>query len=112
MKKKINTTKLHVRKGDRVKVLSGDDRGKVGIVLHVFPKKSRAVVENVNVIKRHVKPTAKDPQSGGIIEKEAPLHVSKLILVDPSDNKPTRIGRKLNDSGKLSRFSKRTGKFL
>lgn len=112
MRIEMHGGKLHVRRGDKVRLLSGDDKGKEGVVLKVFPKKCRALVENVNIVSCHTKPTAKNPNGGGIVKREAPVHVSKLMLLDPSDDKPTRIGRKLNDAGKLVRYSKRTGKVL
>jgi large subunit ribosomal protein L24 len=77
-------------------------------VLEVIRKTDRAIVEGVNMIKKHTKPNAETPQ-GGIIEKEAPVHISNLMLVDPKTGKPTRVGRKLNDDGKLVRISKKSG---
>ena len=109
--KSHNTSKLHIRKGDTVKVLSGNYRGKQGIILEVFTKAYRATVEGINMASRHRKPSAKNPQ-GGIEKKEAPIHISNLMLVDPATGAATRIGRKHNDSGKLERFSKKTGKII
>ena len=100
--------KLHIKKGDIVYVLSGDDKGKTGRVLSVQVKKNRAVVEGVNIVSKSTKPSAKYPQ-GGIVKIEAPVHISNLNLVDPKSGKPTRIGRKLNDAGKLVRYSKKSG---
>ena len=100
--------KLHIKKGDIVYVLSGDDKGKTGRVLSVQVKKDRAVVEGVNIVSKSTKPSAKYPQ-GGIVKIEAPVHISNLNLVDPKSGKPTRIGRKLNDAGKLVRYSKKSG---
>ena len=100
--------KLHIKKGDIVYVLSGDDKGKTGRVLSVQVKKNRAVVEGVNIVSKSTKPSAKYPQ-GGIVKIEAPVHISNLNLVDPTSGKPTRIGRKLNDAGKLVRYSKKSG---
>lgn len=97
--------KLHIKVGDTVKILSGESRGKEGTVLSIDRKKDRAVVEGVNVIKKHVKPDAANPQ-GGIVEKEAALHISNLMLVH--NGTPTRVGRKENKDGKLLRFAKRT----
>ncbi|MBD5370971.1 MAG: 50S ribosomal protein L24 [Bacteroides sp.] len=97
--------KLHIKKGDTVFVNSGDDKGKTGRVLEVFPKKERAIVEGVNIISKSMKPNAKYPQ-GGIIKMEAPLHISKLNPLDPKTGKPTRVGRKLNEAGKLVRIAK------
>ncbi len=100
--------KLHIKKGDTVVVITGNDKGSKGRVLEVIRKTDRAIVEGVNMIKKHTKPNAKSPQ-GGIIEQEAPVHISNLMLVDPKTGEPTRVGRKLNDDGKLVRISKKTG---
>jgi len=100
--------KLHIKKGDTVMVISGESRGQKGRVLEVNRDKSRAIVEGVNMVSKHTKPNAKAPQ-GGILKKEAPIHVSNLMLVDPTSGKPTRIGRKLNESNKLVRYSKKSG---
>ena len=100
--------KLHIKKGDIVSVLAGDDKGKTGRVLSVQVKKNRAIVEGVNIVSKGTKPSAKFPQ-GGIVKIEAPVHISNLNLVDPKSGKPTRIGRKLNDAGKLVRYSKKSG---
>lgn len=88
-----------------VYVNSGDDKGKTGRVLQVFPKKERAIVEGINMISKSMKPNAKYPQ-GGIIKMEAPLHISKINPLDPKTGKPTRVGRKLNEAGKLVRIAK------
>ncbi len=100
--------KLHVKKGDTVVVLSGNDRGAQGKVLEVIREKQRAIVEGVNMIKKHTKPNAENPQ-GGIVEREAAIHISNLMLVDPKTGKGTRIGRKLGENGKLVRYSKKSG---
>ena len=100
--------KLHIKKGDTVIVISGNNKGAKGRVLEVIRKTDRAIVEGVNMIRKHTKPNAETPQ-GGIIEKEAPVHISNLMLVDPKTGKPTRVGRKLNDDGKLVRISKKSG---
>jgi len=100
--------KLHIKKGDTVQVIAGDDNGKKGRVLEIIRKTNRAIVEGVNIIKKHTKPNTQYPQ-GGIVEKEAPIHISNLLLVDPKTGKATRIGRKLNESGKLVRYSKKSG---
>lgn len=100
--------KLHIKKGDTVAVLAGNDKGQKGRVLEIIRKTDRAIVEGVNMIKKHTKPNAESPQ-GGIIEKEAPIHISNLMLVDPKSGEPTRIGRKMNENGKLVRYSKKTG---
>ena len=112
MEKKNNQkTKLHIRKGDTVKVIAGDDKGKSGTVLQVLPDKSRATVEGVNIITKHEKPSAGKPE-GGIKKIEASLHISNLQLVDPASGKTTRTGRKLDEKGKLQRFSKKTGEII
>jgi len=103
--------KLHIKKGDIVIVNTGESKGVKGRVLEVLVDKKKAIVEGANFVSRHTKPNAKSPQ-GGIIKKEAPIHISNLNLVDPSSGKPTRIGRRLNDEGKLVRFSKKSGEEL
>ncbi len=100
--------KLHIKKGDTVVVLSGNDKGQKGRVLEVIRKTDRAIVEGVNMIKKHTKPNAETPQ-GGIVEREAPVHISNLMVVDPKTGEPTRTGKKLNDDGKLVRISKKSG---
>lgn len=100
--------KLHVKKGDMVFVNSGEYKGKQGKVLEVLVEKERAIVEGINLVSKHTKPNAKHPQ-GGIIKKEAPIHISNLMLVDPANGKPTRIGRRLNEKGKLVRYAKKSG---
>ncbi|MFA7489355.1 MAG: 50S ribosomal protein L24 [Mariniphaga sp.] len=100
--------KLHIKKGDTVVVITGISKGKKGRVLEIITKTDRAIVEGVNMIKKHTKPNAKSPQ-GGIIEQEAPIHISNLMLVDPKTGEPTRIGRRLNEQGKLIRYSKKSG---
>ncbi|MBN2813378.1 MAG: 50S ribosomal protein L24 [Bacteroidales bacterium] len=100
--------KLHIKKGDTVFVNAGENKGQQGRVLEVIRKSSRAIVEGVNLVSKHTKPNAKSPQ-GGIIKKEAAVHISNLMLVDPSNGKPTRIGRKLNADGSLVRYSKKSG---
>lgn len=99
-------SKLHIKKGDTVYVLSGEDRGKTGRVLAVEPAKNRATVEGVNFVTRATKPTAQHPQ-GGLIKKEAPIHISNLNLVDPKTGKPTRIAIK-RENGKVIRISKKS----
>ena len=100
--------KLHIKKGDMVYVNAGDDKGKTGRVLSVQVKKSRAIVEGINIVSKSTKPNAKYPP-GGIVKIEAPVHISNLNVIDPKSGKPTRIGRKLNDAGKLVRYSKKSG---
>jgi large subunit ribosomal protein L24 len=101
--------KLHIKKGDKVMVIAGASKGVTGEVLEVFPKKQRAIVEEVNIVKKHQRPTDNNP--GGIIEKPAPVHVSNLMLIDPKSGEPTRIGRKEVD-GKLVRYSKKSGEII
>ena len=100
--------KLHIKKGDIVKVNTGEYKGQQGRVLSIDRAKSRAIVEGVNMVSKHAKPSADNPQ-GGIIKKEAPVHISNLNPIDPSSGDPTRIGRKLNDKNKLVRYSKKSG---
>ena len=99
--------KLHIKKGDTVYVNAGNDKGKTGKVLTVIPAKDRVIVEGVNVISKHTKPNAAHPQ-GGIIKQEAGVHISNLQLIDPSTNKPTRVGYKVVD-GKKIRYAKKSG---
>jgi len=101
-------SKLHIKKGDLVFVNSGESKGQQGRVLSVLVKESRAIVEGVNMVSKHTKPNAKHPQ-GGIVKKEAPVHISNLMLIDPTSGKQTRIGRRLNENGKLVRYSKKSG---
>ena len=104
-------TKLHLKKGDSVQVIAGEYKGGQGKVLEVFPAKSRAIVEGVNVVTKHVKPSAANPQ-GGITEEEVPIHISNLMVLDPKSGEPTRIGRRVNDEGKIERYSKTSGEVL
>jgi len=103
--------KLHVRKGDKVRVIAGDDKGKEGLVREVLLEKRRAVVEGVNIVTKHEKPSAGKPE-GGIKKIEASIHISNLQLIDPASGKATRVGRKLNEKGKLQRYSKKTGELI
>jgi len=89
-------------------VISGESKGQKGRVLEVDRDKDRAIVEGVNLVSKHTKPNSKSPQ-GGILKKEAPVHISNLMLIDPASGKPTRIGRRLNDKDKLVRYSKKSG---
>ena len=101
-------TKLHIKKGDTVVVIAGESKGQKGKVLSVQVEKQRAVVEGINMVSKHTKPNAKNTQ-GGIVKQEAPIHISNLMLVEPSTGNPTRIGRKLGENGKLVRYSKKSG---
>ncbi len=99
-----------VKKGDKVVVVSGRDKGKTGEVLRVMPKELRAIVQGVNVVKRHTRQTMQ--QQGGIVEKEASIHLSNVMHVDPKDDKPTRVGVKRLDDGRMVRFAKRSGEVI
>lgn len=101
---------MFIKKNDKVKVIAGKDKGKEGTVEKVFPSKERVIVKGVNIVKKHQKPTNTNP-NGGIVEVEAPIHVSNVMLIDPSNNEPTRVGFKIED-GKKVRVSKKTGKTL
>lgn len=103
--------KLHVKKGDMVKVIAGSSKGKTGKVLMVIPEKNRAIVEGVAIVTKHSKPNAKNPQ-GGIVKVEAPIHISNLMVVDGQGN-ATRIGRRIDEkTGKLVRYSKKSGEVI
>ena len=102
------SVKLHIKKGDMVQVIAGDNKGQQGTVLKVEVSKQRAIVEGVNICKKATKPNAQNPQ-GGIIEKEAPIHVSNLQVLDPKSGKPTKVGRKADANGKLVRYAKKSG---
>ena len=104
------SVKLKIRKGDRVIVLAGRDRGKTGEVLRVDPKDSRLLVHGVNMIKCHTKQKPCEP--GGIVDKEAPIHISNVAHIDPKDNKPTRVGFKVVEGGRKVRFAKRSGEII
>lgn len=99
-----------IKSGDKIIVLTGDDRGKTGVVLRVFPKKNKAIVKEINKVKKHTKPTAENPQSG-IIEKEAPISISNLAILDPKTNLPSRVGFKI-DGDKKYRIAKRSGSLI
>lgn len=102
--------KTHIKKGDMVKVLAGVDRSRQGRVLEVDRTRMVAFVEGLNINKKHSKPTTANPQ-GGIVEKEGPIQLSNLMLIDPKSGEPTRVGRKVVD-GQLVRISKRTGEVI
>ena len=99
--------KLHIKKGDTVYVNAGNYKGETGKVLSVDPSKDRAIVAGVNIVKKHTKPNAKNPQ-GGIVSQEAPIHVSNLQLIDPKSGKPTRVGYRM-DGDKKIRYAKKSG---
>jgi len=102
--------KLHIKKGDTVKAIAGNSKGQQGKVLSIDRKSLRALVEGLNIISKHTKPNAKKTQ-GGIVKKEAPIHISNLMLVDSKGN-ATRIGRKLNENNDLVRYSKKSGEVI
>ncbi|MFC4620254.1 50S ribosomal protein L24 [Camelliibacillus cellulosilyticus] len=101
---------MHVKKGDKVQVISGKDKGKQGVILAAYPKNQRVLVEGVNIVKKHAKPSQANPQ-GGIIDMEAPIHVSNVMPLDPKTNEPTRVGYKVVD-GKKIRIAKKSGEPL
>jgi large subunit ribosomal protein L24 len=105
---------MKIRKDDTVVVTGGKERGKTGRVLRTEPRRRRVYVEGLNMVKRHQRPrsikdTQKSAQAGGIIEKEGPIHVSNVMLLDPTDSKPTRVGVRASQDGKRERYAKRTG---
>ena len=102
---------MRIKKGDLVRVMSGNDKGKEGKILKVFPKADRVIVEKINLIKRHQRPNQMNPQ-GGIIEKEAPIHASNVMLVCPNTKQPTRIGKEILSDGSRARVSKKSGEML
>ncbi len=104
------SAKLKIRKGDRVSVVTGKDKGKTGSVLSVSPKTNKAVVQGINMAKRHTKQSAQ--QEGGIISKEMAIDISNLSLLDPKDDKPTRVGFKTLEDGSKVRFAKRSGEVI
>lgn len=97
-----------IRKGDQVEVISGEEKGKRGEVVRVLPKESRAVVQGVRLVTRHQKPRGVG-QPGGIVEQEAPLHLSKLALIDPKTDRPTRVGFRRSEDGRKVRFARKSG---
>lgn len=101
---------MHVKKGDKVMVISGKDKGKTGIILEAFPKQSRVLVEGINIVKKHAKPSQVNPQ-GGILNQEAPIHVSNVMPIDPKSGKPTRVGYTV-ENGKKVRVAKQSGEVL
>jgi large subunit ribosomal protein L24 len=102
--------KLKIKKGDRVKVITGGSKGKVGDVLRVLPKEQRVVVSGVNMIKRHTKPSR--TESGGIIEREATIHVSNVALLDPKSEKPTKVGFRFLEDGRKVRIARASGETI
>ena len=101
---------MHVKKGDKVMVISGKDKGKTGIILEAYPKQSRVLVEGINIVKKHAKPSQVNPQ-GGILNQEAPIHVSNVMPIDPKSGKPTRVGYTV-ENGQKVRVAKKSGEVL
>ena len=101
---------MNVKKGDKVMVITGKDKGKTGVILVALPKKDRVLVEGVNIVKKHTKPNQENPQ-GGIVSQEAAIHVSNVMLIDPKTGEPTRVGYKIED-GKKVRVAKKSGELL
>jgi large subunit ribosomal protein L24 len=101
-------TKVKIKKGDTVMVIAGNYKGKTGRVLSVEAEEERVLVEGVNIRKKHTKPNAKN-NKGGIVKKEAPVHISNVMVMDPKSSQPARVGRHLNEKGKLVRYSKKSG---
>jgi large subunit ribosomal protein L24 len=104
--------KPRLKKNDMVVVIAGKDRGRQGKVLRILPSSDRVIVERVNLIKRHTRPNPSKNIAGGISEKEAPLHISNVMLVDPDRNAPTRVGRRRDNEGNPERFAKKSGSAL
>lgn len=107
----MSKMKLRIKKGDTVVVISGNYKGKEGKVLEIQKEKNRAIVEGINIVSKHQKPSAQNP-NGGIVKTEAAIHISNLMLIDPSSGKATRVGRKPDEEGKLQRYSKKTGQLI
>ncbi|HEY7460279.1 MAG TPA: 50S ribosomal protein L24 [Gemmatimonadota bacterium] len=102
---------MKLRKGDEVMVVSGEDRGKRGKILRVLRDKNRVVVEGVSFMRRHTRPSQSNPQ-GGIVEREAPIHASNVMVVDPKSGRPTRVGARVHEDGTRDRVAKRSGEIL
>jgi large subunit ribosomal protein L24 len=105
--------KLHIKKGDTVKVIAGESKGAQGEVIKVYPETNRALVEGSDIkkISKHTKPNAANP-NGGIVKEEAPIHISNLMVIDPKSGEPTRVGRKLDDNGNKVRYAKKSGEVI
>lgn len=101
---------MHVKKGDKVMVISGKDKGQSGIILEAYPKQNRVLVEGINIVKKHAKPSQVNPQ-GGILNQEAPIHVSNVMPIDPKSGQPTRVGYTV-ENGKKVRVAKKSGEVL
>lgn len=105
------SVKLHIKKGDQVMVITGRDKGKTGKTISVIPQKGRVIVEKVNFVKRHTRPSGRARQ-GGILEKEAPIHASNVMVICTKCNSPVRVGRKILEEGKKVRYCKKCGEFI
>ncbi|MGG1519912.1 50S ribosomal protein L24 [Paenibacillus oryzisoli] len=106
-----HNNKLHVKKDDVVFVITGKDKGKKGRVIAAYPRQNRVLVEGVNMVKKHAKPSQQNPQ-GGILTQEAAIHVSNVMLIDPKSGKPTRVGYKVLDNGTKVRVAKKSGEVI
>jgi large subunit ribosomal protein L24 len=106
-----HNNKLHVKKEDTVMVITGKDKGKKGRIIAAYPRQNRVLVEGVNMVKKHQKPTQQNPQ-GGILDQEAPIHVSNVMLLDPKSGKPTRVGYKVLENGNKVRVAKKSGEVI
>ncbi|MFD2615204.1 50S ribosomal protein L24 [Paenibacillus gansuensis] len=106
-----HNNKLHVKKDDTVMVITGKDKGKKGRIIAAYPRENRVLVEGINMVKKHAKPSQQNPQ-GGILNQEAPIHVSNVMLLDPKSGQPTRIGYKVLDNGKKVRVAKKSGEII
>lgn len=106
-----HNNKLHVKKDDNVIVITGKDKGKKGRVIAAYPRENRVLVEGVNIVKKHSRPSQQNPQ-GGIVEQEAPIHVSNVMLIDPKSGKVTRVGYKVLDNGKKVRIARKSGEVI
>jgi len=105
--------KLHIKKGDTVKVIAGESKGAQGVIRKVLAEKQRAIVEgsDIKMMSKHTKPNAANP-NGGIVKEEAPIHISNLMVIDPKSGNPTRIGRKMDENGKKVRYAKKSGEVI
>jgi large subunit ribosomal protein L24 len=103
--------KLSFKKGETVAIIAGEDKGKTGRVLSVLVSQNRAIVEGLNMVSKHTRPSAQN-QQGGIVKQEASIHISNLMLVDAGTGEPTKVGRKIGANGKLTRYSKKTGEII
>lgn len=108
---KKKAQKLHIKKEDTVMVISGKDKGKKGRVLQAYSRDNRVLVEGVNMVKRHMRPSQQNPQ-GGIVTQEAPVHASNVMLIDPKSGEPTRIGFKMLDDGRKVRVARKSGELI